>query len=42
MRTWFGTATPGQKGQDRGPVMALEEDVRDEAKDVTSCFFTDL
>ena len=34
MRAWLGTATAGQK--------AREADVRQEAKDAASCFFTDL
>ncbi len=42
MRVWIGTATTGQKGQTRGPASAREADVRQEAKDATSCFFTDL
>ena len=42
MRAWLGTATAGQKGQTRGPASAREADVRQEAKDAASCFFTDL
>jgi hypothetical protein len=42
MRAWVGTATAGQKGQTRGPASAREADVRQEAKDAASCFFTDL
>jgi len=39
---WLTTATAGQKGQTRGPASARETDVRQEAKDSASCFFTDL
>ncbi len=42
MRVWLGTGTPGQKGQTGGPPLTYEEDVRDEVKDTSSCFFTDL
>ena len=42
MRAWLGTVTAGQKGQTRGPASAREADVRQEAKDAASCFFTDL
>ncbi len=42
MRAWLGTATAGQKGQTRGPASARETEVRQEAKDAASCFFTDL
>ena len=42
MRAWLGTATAEQKGQTRGPASAREADVRQEAKDAASCFFTDL
>ena len=42
MRSCLGTATAGQKGQTRGPASAREAGVRQEAKDVASCFFTDL
>ena len=42
MRAWLTTATAGQKGQTRGPASAREADVRQEAKDTASCFFTDL
>ncbi len=42
MKAWLGTATPGQKGQTRGPVLVLETDVRDDPKDTVRCFFTDL
>ncbi len=42
MRVWLGTATAGQKGQTRGSASAREADVRQEAKDASSCFFTDL
>ena len=42
MRAWLATATAGQKGQTRGPASAREADVRQEAKDSASCFFTDL
>jgi hypothetical protein len=42
MRAWLGTATAGQKGQTRGPTSARESEVRQEAKDAVSCFFTDL
>jgi hypothetical protein len=42
MRVWVGTRTAGQKGQTRGPPSACETDVRQEDKDVSSCFFTDL
>jgi hypothetical protein len=42
MRAWLGTATAGQKGQTRGPASAREAEVRQEAKDAASCFFTDL
>ena len=42
MRVWLGTGTPGQKGQTRGPPLTCEEDVRDEVKNTSSCFFTDL
>ncbi len=34
----LGTGTSGQKGQTRGPPVSREEDVRDEGKDVSSCF----
>ncbi len=39
MRSWLGTATAGQKGQTRGRPSGREADVRQEAKDVASCFF---
>ena len=42
MRAWLGTSTAGQKGQTRRPASAREADVRQEAKDTDSCFFTDL
>ncbi len=42
MSAWFGTAPAGQKGQTRGPASAREADVRQDAKDTVSCFFTDL
>jgi hypothetical protein len=42
MKSWLGTATAGQKGQTRGPPSARQADVRQEAKDAASCFFTDL
>jgi hypothetical protein len=38
----MNTTLAGQKGQTRGPASAREEDVRQEAKDKASCFFTDL
>jgi hypothetical protein len=42
MRAWLGTATAGQKGQTRGSASARAADVRQEAKDASSCFVTDL
>jgi hypothetical protein len=37
-----GTDTPGQKVQTRGPVSTREADVREETKESSRCFFSDL
>ena len=42
MRVWLGTATPGQKGQTRGPVSECDVDVREEVRETVKCYFTDL
>jgi hypothetical protein len=36
------TAKPGQMGQTRAPALSCEADVRDEAREITRCFFNDL
>jgi hypothetical protein len=42
MKSWMGTTTSGQEGQTRGPVSVCEVDIRQETKESTECFFTDL
>ena len=42
MKVWFETTKSGQKGETRGPVLTRETDVREETKEPTRRFFTDL
>ena len=42
MKDWLGRTTPGQKGQTRGPALVCVEDLRDEDKETTRCFFNDM
>ena len=42
MRAWLATAGSGDSGKTRPPAAAREEDIRQQAKDAASCYFTDL
>ena len=42
MKSWLETATPGQKGQTRGPALARAADVPEEVKEESRCLFKDL
>ena len=39
---WLATAGSGDSGKTRPPAAAREEDIRQQAKDAASCYFTDL
>ena len=42
MKAWLANAGRGDSGKTRPPAAAREDEVRQQAKDAASCYFTDL